>query len=347
MAADLAVPALKKDRPFLVVPPIGMQATLEYWGGMDGTEVARARREALARRQTSKRPWKLSNERWLADREELASDWKVLAGLHPGLGPKCSLEARVDGVPVQTWKEGRWPGLVGMVEVPESQVSDDFRSARRTRAQDKALDALYERLVFEAAPVLLQSVIVQRRLATLLGGLSRKSLARRVWTGVPLLPGPGSVATLAEAAEQRVVFSQNPIPDGLAVYPDPSAQRLLDAVKITHQTRQNYLGARAVQARRQKAASERKVFELQHQALREILDEHLRALTSNLKGASALRTAAMADIDCVHTPEAMKDPSSSHAWQLAWWMVDRELIDAGRYRDAAEVAVRAAERILQ
>jgi hypothetical protein len=55
----------------------------------------------------------------------------------------------------------------------------------------------------------------------------------------------------------------------------------------------------------------------------------------------------MADIDCVHTPEAMKDPSSSHAWQLAWWMVDRELIDAGRYRDAAEVAVRAAERILQ
>lgn len=347
VAADLAVPALRKDRPFLVVPPVGLQSTLEYWGGMDGTEVARARRDALARRQTAKRPWRLSDERWLAEREEVGGDWKVLAALHPGLGPRCSLEARVGGVPVQTWKEGRWPGMVGLVEVAEAQVSEDFHKARRTRAQDKALDALYERLVLEAAPAVLQSVIAQRRLATLLGGLSRKSLARRVWSGVPMLPGPGSISTLAEAEEQGVVFSLTATPDRLAIYPDPSVQQLLDALKIPHQTRRDYLGARALQARKQRVTSDRKEREAQQQALRKVLDEHLRALTSNLKGAAGLRVLAMADIHGLDTPEALKDPASVHAWRLAWSMVDRELVDAGRYRDAAEVAVRAAERILR
>ena len=335
---ELAVPARKKDRPFVVLPPQGMKSTIAFWGGINGTEVAKARKEALVRRQSARRPWQLPDERWLAQDEHADRSWKVLAAIHPNLERESKLEVRVGGVEVDTWRERRWPGLVGVLEVPESQASDDFHSARRNRKQDQALDALYAELVERAGPEVQKSLIIQRSLAQLLVNLNKNSKARKAWMSAPLLDGP-TPHSLADARSGDVVFSHTPIPGHVCLFDDPGARRLLAVVGIQHRTRKQVLHQRnterETQAREQHEQTRREEEARRLQAL----NRTLPLLSRGLRNAKALREAARA-----RPPHAGEDQQTP--WQRAWHRLDAVLVEKRRWEDAAEVAVRSAERIL-
>ena len=336
---DLAVPARKKDRPFIVLPPQGMKSTIAFWGGIDGTEAAKARQEALVRRQGVRRPWQLPDVRWLAEGEHQDRDWKVLAAIHPNLEHESRLDVRINGVPVDTWRERRWPGLVGVVEVPEGQVREDFRSARRSRKQDQALDALYADLVQRSGPEVQKSLILQRSLAQLLPKLSNSSKARRAWMSAPLLPG-STLYSLAEARDGDVVFSATPIPDCICLVDNPGTRRLLAVLGISHRTRKEALqrrnAERETRIRKQETLARREEEARRQRAL----ERNLPLLSRGLRDAGALCEAAMK-----RRSHAGEDQQTD--WQRAWHRLDAVLVAKNRWADAAEVAVRSAERILE
>jgi len=358
---QLAVPSGQKDRPFLVIPPTGLGDAMNFWGGMSGAEVAKARQETLGRRQAARKPWRLpSSQRWLARKEENSKTLKALVGLDPRLPLVSHLEARVDGVPVQIWEARRWPGMAGMVEVSEKQVDENFQSVRRTRGTDKALDALYAQLVKAAAPIVRDSFVLRRNLITLLKELNHNSNARAAWLDAELLEGPSNVS-LAQASEGTVIWGTvagDAKSDLIVLYPDPVTRELLEALAIDHQEAHSWRAEQRQVVTDARALKAGRILARKREALKKVLVERLTALSANMEGARSMRSAVIADWPGLvaaarqadSTPEhlrtALADPTSEATWLLAWEQLDQELVTKKRWRDAAEVAVRTAEKTL-
>ncbi len=365
----LSVPSGQKGRPFLILKTT-LGETLKFWGGIDGTEVAKARKEALARRHAGRKPWRLpSRTRWLAEREVDTPKLKALVALKPELPVLSQLEVRAGGVPVQTWTATRWPGLAGVIDVSEERVDEDFRSVKRTRATDQALDSLYAELVKEAAPLVRDSILVRRRLITLLKKLGHTSKARAAWFAAELLEGPSN-ASLDQASAGTVIWGtvsasalgdKRPVETQaseekddrhllVVLYPDPVTRELLSSLQIDHLEEHAWLRAQRRVVKNTKALEAAKLHGRQKKALLPVLKSRLAGLTNGLENAKRLRQAVLAndrwlDPTSEHLKAALEDPSSKATWMLAWEQVDQEL-RTQNWNDAAELAVRVAEKVL-
>jgi len=355
--------AMDPDRPFVRATASERDVLAGVLPGFDAQAEAERETETWRRRQTTS-AFQLPERAWLARLEDVGSSARLLLGLDRALESPGRMAVRCAGVAIEE-RDLEALGVYAIVEVSEKQVERGWRSAKLTTEQNARIASQIAPLFTLACDAVRSSPRTRRRLCRILSKrVERTDSAELVagnevsaWVDAPLLEGPEGETSLRQVAARlhgggAVVWGSEEADGALVLLRSPSNRALLSSVRLADRVeRLRRWQRRVVRERRAQDAAERaEAARRARDALSKAMESRSKLLLTGIEHDDTVLVDALLDCqgprrDDPVWPAALEDPEGPAGWLLAWRAVDLVLTTRARFEDAAEVAVRMAERL--